>query len=98
MDKLLSEKVSKELTFHSCLLQVVQNRTENLSDIPKLYVREIKRTGNKFKEAIDNRLSEIYKPLNSEEVDQGMDLINFLTDKLEEAWKFYEEKAKRNEL
>jgi len=97
-DKLVSEEVGKELTFHTCLLQVLQNRTEALSTIPKAYVADVKRKGNMFQGAIDNKLNQIYGTCNPEEINQGMDLINHIADKIEESWKYYEERAERNEI
>jgi hypothetical protein len=97
-DKLVSEEVGQQLTFHTCLLQVLQNRTEALSGIPKAYVQDVKNKGNMFQTAIDKKLNEIYGPCNPEEIDQGMDLINHLADKLEEAWVYYKERAKQNKI
>lgn len=98
MNNQVSEEVAKQVTFHSCLLQVLQNRTETLEELPKVYFQEVKKTGNMFKKAIDKRLNQIYAPCNGEEIDQGMELINFIADKLDECWEFYNEKVTKKEI
>ena len=56
------------------------------------------KTGNKFKNTIDKKLSAIYSPCSEQELEQGLELINFIEDKLDEAWKFYQEKAERGKI
>ena len=92
-----TEKEGLELTFHSCLLQVLQSRTENLSDIPKFYVQSVKQKVNQFKDEIDKKLDRIYGTCDREELDQGQTLIDLISDKLDEAWNEYQLGTKSKE-
>ena len=92
-----TEKEGLELTFHSCLLQVLQSRTEDLSDIPKFYVQSVKQKGNQFKDEIDKKLDRIYGTCDREELDQGQALIDLISDKLDEAWEVYNHELQQKE-
>ena len=98
MSKQVSDEVAKEVTFHTCLLQVIQNRTEDLSNFPQFYFQDVKQKGNLFKKAIDKRLDAIYGNCGEQEIEQADDLINFIADKLDEAWEYYQQRAKREEI
>jgi hypothetical protein len=89
---------SMELTFHSCLLQVLQNRTEELGDLSKWYTQDIKKKGTLLKEAIDKKLNQLYGPCNEEEIAQAMELINLIADKMDECWDEYVEDFKQGKI
>lgn len=91
-------KMSREVTFHSCLLQAVLDRTEELKHVPRLYYREVKMTGNQFIKAMDKRLNEAYKECGDEEVKQGMYLIEKVSKAIDECWEYYLELEKKEEI
>lgn len=83
-------EAAKKLTFHSCLLQVVQNRTEDLTEFPKAFRHGVKQSGKKFAGEIDKFLGHVYPACNDEEIQQGMELINLIADKVDEAYEIYQ--------
>jgi hypothetical protein len=98
MNEQVERKEAMELTFHSCLLQVLQNRTEELSKMPKWYIQDVKQKGNLFKQSIDKKLTQLYGSCNEEEVDQAMELINLIADKIDECWDEYVEDFKQGKI
>ncbi len=88
-EKQVPRKEALELTFLSCFLQVMQNRTEDLSAMPKWYVQDVKKKGNLFKEAIDKKLNTLYGTCDLQELDQTMNIINMISDKVDECWEEY---------
>lgn len=98
MNKQRDRKEAMELTFHSCLLQVLENKTEDLGKLTKWYLQDVKKKGNLFKESIDKKLTQVYGPCNEEEIEQAMGLINLIADKVDECWDEYVEEFKKEKI
>lgn len=82
----------------ACLLQVVENKTEDLGKFPKMYLHDVKNKGNLFKKAIDSKLDQLYGGCGDVEIEQGMDLINLIQDKVDEVWELYLEKLNEKKI
>jgi len=85
------KKQAVELTFHSSLLQVLQNETCSLMNENQVFVHNVKQAGNKFIKAIDQKIDILYRHCESGEADDGQKLIELITAKIEEAKKEYKQ-------
>jgi len=91
--KQVEERIRKEITFHACLLQVMQNRTEDLTRFSEFYFKDVKQKGNLFKKAIDQRLNTIYKQIPESKTDAIMEVMGMIEDALDQCSNLYDKLA-----
>ena len=90
-----NETAGMELTFHTCLLQVLQERTETMGKTNQFFLQGIKRASNQLMTQMDNKLTLIYKDCDREEVEQAQALNVLIAKKIEEAHEEYLEDHKQ---
>ena len=92
------KKDGQDMTFHVCLLQVLQDKTNDMSKDNQFFVHSVKQMGGRFIKEIDRKLNVIYGGCDRTEVDQGMDLIKLITKKVDEAHEEYLENLKQGKI
>ena len=69
-----------------------------MSTFSQFYMQDVKKKGNMFMQAIDKRLDGIYGVCDKNEINQGMNLINLIEDKMQEAWEEYLKDQQNGEI